>query len=184
MDDTRAIRRLKRGDLGGLEILMEQYQVKAARAAFLITHDESVAQDVVQETFIRICKRIHQFDESRPFEPYLIRSVIHASLNAVRGSGKFTSLDDESGEIENLLDRAASVESQVESTQLQHEILNALSKLSPRQRAVIVQRYYLEMSEQEMALALDAAPGTVKWLLNAARERLRHLLGQKGESNE
>jgi len=184
MDDTRAIRRLKHGDIGGLEILMQQYQVKAARAAFLITHDESVAQDIVQETFIRICERIHQFDESRPFEPYLLRSVIHASLNAVRGSGKFTSLDDESGEIENLLDRAASVESQVESTQLQHEILNALSKLSPRQRAVIVQRYYLEMSEQEMALALDAAPGTVKWLLNAARERLRHLLGQKGESNE
>lgn len=184
MDDTQAIRRLKRGDLGGLEILMSQYQVKAARAAFLITHDESIAQDVVQESFIRICERIHQFDESRPFEPYLIRSVIHAALNAVRGSGKFTSLEDESGEVKDLLDRAASVEAQVEFTQLQHELLNALSKLSPRQRAVIVQRYYLEMSEQEMALALDAAPGTVKWLLNAARERLRHLLGQKGESNE
>lgn len=184
MDDTQPVRRLKRGDLGGLEILMQRYQVKAARTAFLITHDESVAQDVVQETFIRICQRIQQFDESRPFEPYLIRSVVHAALNAVRGSGKFTLLEDESGEVENLLDRAASVESQVESTQLQYEILNALSKLSPRQRAVIVQRYYLEMSEQEMALALDAAPGTVKWLLNAARERLRHLLGQKGESNE
>jgi RNA polymerase sigma-70 factor (ECF subfamily) len=184
MDDTRAIRRLKRGDLGGLEILMEQYQVRAARAAFLITHDESVAQDVVQETFIRIYERIRQFDESRPFEPYLIRSVVHAALNAVRGSEKLTSLEDESVAVENLLDRAASVESQVESTQLQHEILNALSKLSPRQRAVVVQRYYLEMSEQEMALALDAAPGTVKWLLNAARERLRHMLGQKGESNE
>jgi RNA polymerase sigma-70 factor (ECF subfamily) len=184
MDDTQAIRRLKRGDLGGLEILMEQYQVRAARAAFLITHDESVAQDVVQETFIRICQRIQQFDESRPFEPYLIRSVVHAALNAVRGSEKFTSLEDETGEVENLLDRAASVESQVEFTQLQHEILNALSKLSPRQRAVIVQRYYLDMSEREMALALDAAPGTVKWLLNAARERLRHLLGQKGETDE
>lgn len=184
MDDVQAIRRLKQGDLVGLEILMHQYQVKAARAAFLITHDESVAQDVVQETFIRICQRIQQFDESRPFEPYLIRSVVHAALNAVRGSGKFTSLEDESAEVENLLDRAASVESQVESTQLQQEILNALSRLSPRQRAVIVQRYYLEMSEQEMALALDAAPGTVKWLLNAARQRLRHLLGQKGESNE
>ncbi len=184
MDDTQAIRRLKHGDLGGLEILMEQYQVKAARAAFLITNDESIAQDVVQETFIRICQKIHQFDESRPFEPYLIRSVVHAALNAVRGSEKFTSLEDETGEVENLLDRAASVESQVEFTQLQHEILNALSKLSPRQRAVIVQRYYLDMSEQEMALALDAAPGTVKWLLNAARERLHHLLGQKGETDE
>jgi len=184
MDDLQAIRRLKHGDLGGLEILMQRYQVKAARAAFLITYDESVAQDIVQETFVRIYQKIHQFDESRQFEPYLIRSVIHAAINVVRGNGKFTSLDDESDEIKNLLDRAISVESQVESTQLQHEILDALSRLSPRQRAVIVQRYYLDMSEKEMALTLDAAPGTVKWLLNAARERLRQILGQKGESNE
>ena len=184
MDDLQAIFCLKRGDLGGLEILMQRYQVKAARAAFLITHDESLAQDIVQETFIHIYQRIHQFDESRPFEPYLIRSVIHAALNVVRVSRKFISLEDESDKVENLLDRAASVESQMEFTQLQHEILNALSKLSPRQRAVIVQRYYLNMSEKEMASTLDAAPGTVKWLLNAARERLRKLLGQKGESNE
>ncbi|CAG0978391.1 ECF RNA polymerase sigma factor SigW [Anaerolineales bacterium] len=184
MDDAQAIRRLKGGDLGGLAILMERYQVRAARAAFLITHDQSVAQDVVQETLIRICQRIHQFDESRPFEPYLMRSVVHAALNTVRGSDRLVSLEDESDEVESLLDCAASVESQVEYAQLQQKILNALSKLSPRQRAVIVQRYYLEMSEQEMASALDAAPGTVKWLLNAARGQLRRLLGQKGETDE
>jgi RNA polymerase sigma-70 factor (ECF subfamily) len=180
MDDTQAIRRMKHGDMGGLEILMQQNQVKAVRVAFLITQDEAIAQDVVQETFTRIYERIHQFDESLPFEPYLIRSTIHAALNAVRGNKKFSPLD----EIEKLLDQAASVESQVESTQLQEEILNALSKLPPRQRAVIVQRYYLDMSEKEMSLALETAPGTIKWLLNAARKRLRHLLGQKGESNE
>ncbi|MFZ5912560.1 MAG: RNA polymerase sigma factor [Chloroflexota bacterium] len=183
MDDMQAIHRLKRGDMRGLEMLMKRYQVKAARAAFLIVHDEAMAQDVTQETFIRIYQRIHQFDESRPFEPYLMRSVVNASLNAVRGDGRFTPLDD-TNELENLMDRAASVESQVEFLQLQREILETLSGLPPRQRAVIVQRYYLDMSEREMALALDAAPGTVKWLLNAARERLRHLLGQKGESNE
>jgi RNA polymerase sigma-70 factor (ECF subfamily) len=44
---------------------------------------------------------------------------------------------------------------------------------------VIVQRYYLEMSEKEMAESLQAAPGTVKWLLNAARARLRGLLGER-----
>ena len=183
MDDLEAIRLLMSGDLSGLEALMERYQVKAARAAFLITTDKAVAQDVVQETFLRIRDRIHQFDPSHPFEPYLIRSVINASLNAVRGDRKFASLDDEN-ELENLLDRAAAVESQVEFLQLQHEILDALSKLSPRQRAVIVQRYYLDMSEREMARTLDAAPGTVKWLLNAARERLRHLLGQEGGSHD
>jgi RNA polymerase sigma-70 factor (ECF subfamily) len=184
MDDLQAIRRLKRGDLDGLETLMQRYQVRAARAAFLVTYDEALAQDIVQETFLRIYERVHQFDESQAFEPYLIRSVINASLNAVRDNKRLTSLDREAHELENLLDRAASVETQVERTQLQHEVLDALSRLSPRQRAVIVQRYYLDMSEREMTLSLDVAPGTVKWLLNAARERLRHLLGQKGGSNE
>ncbi|HPH97530.1 MAG TPA: sigma-70 family RNA polymerase sigma factor [Anaerolineaceae bacterium] len=63
---------------------------------------------------------------------------------------------------ERLLSRAASTESQVEFNQQKKEILKALSQLSPRQRAVIVQRYYLEMSEQEMASKLEVAPGTIK----------------------
>lgn len=47
MDDLQAIRRLKSGDIGGLEILVARYQHKAVQTAFLITHDEQVADDVV-----------------------------------------------------------------------------------------------------------------------------------------
>jgi len=84
MDDSQAIQRLKAGDMSGLETLVGRYQVKAARVAFLITHNEAGAQDIVQETFIRLVQRIRQFDAGCPFEPYLMRSVINAALNAVR----------------------------------------------------------------------------------------------------
>lgn len=184
MDDIQAIRCLKRGDLSGLAVLMGRYQVKAARAAFLVTGDASLAQDVVQETFIRIVDRIEKFNETLPFEPYLIRSVINASLNAVRGNKRLISLDGDTYELENLLDQAVSVESQVEFAEVQSRILDALARLPARQRAAIVQRYYLGMNEKEMAASLDAAPGTVKWLLNAARERLRQLLGQEGGTHD
>ena len=80
--------------------------------------DEALAQDIVQGTFVHLYDHIMQFDESRPFEPYLMRSVVNASLNAVRGSKKIISLDNDA-ELENLLDQAASVESQVEFAQLQ-----------------------------------------------------------------
>ncbi len=179
MDDSEAIDRIKNGEIGGLEILVGKYQVRAMRAAFLVTHDEALAEDIVQETFILLYQRIRQFDESRPFKPYLMRSVVNAALNAMRRDGKSISLDADPALLETLLEEAASIETQVEFTQLSHEILHALSKLSPRQRAVIIQRYYLEMSEQEMAQALDAAPGTIKWLLHAARNRLRDLLGSE-----
>jgi RNA polymerase sigma-70 factor (ECF subfamily) len=175
-DIQKAIQRLKRGDMSGLETLVQCYQAKAVRLAFLITQDEPTAEDVVQDTFIRIYQRIRYFDETRPFEPYLMQSVVYTTLNAVRHVKKAVPLDDDPAEVESLLVCAVSPEAQVEFSQLTQEILAALSKLSPRQRAAIVQRYYLEMSEKEMAAALQSAPGTVKWLLNAARTRLRNLL--------
>ena len=82
-------------------------------------------------------------------------------------------------QVEGLLSQAASVESYVEYIQLKKRIVAALARLEPRQRAVVIQRYYLEMSEKEMAVALDAPPGTIKWLLNRARARLQDLLGSE-----
>ncbi len=176
MDEITAIRRLKAGDFGGLEYLMSRYQVKAARAAFLITRDKAKAEDVVQDVFLHIFQRPGHFEEDRRFEPYLMRSVVNAALNACRSEKKSISLEGNLEMVERLMEQAASVESQAEYSQRKSEILDALGQLPPRQRAVIVQRYYLEMSEQEMSLALDAAPGTVKWLLNSARTGLRNLL--------
>ena len=53
--------------------------------------------------------------------------------------------------------------------------------LSPSQRAAVVQRYFLDMSEKEIAAELQAAPGTVKWLLHAARNNLHSLLSERNE---
>lgn len=180
MEDLQAIRRLKRGDMDGLECLIARYQEKALRAAFLITHHEPMAEDVVQDAFVRFYERAAFFDETRPFEPYFMRSVVNTALNRIERENKSRSFtNEEPSELENLLEEAASVEEQVEFNSLKWQIKDALEELSPRQRAVIVQRYFLEMSEQEMSQALDSPPGTVKWLLNAARSRLRALLGSE-----
>jgi RNA polymerase sigma-70 factor (ECF subfamily) len=181
MEDLQAIRRLKNGDIGGLECLIARHQAKALRVAFLITHNEPMAEDVVQDVFVRFYHGIKSFDETRPFEPYFMRSVVNTALNAIKREGKNRdSLDDiKSSEIVGLLEQAASIEEQVEFNTLKGQISEALSKLHPRQKTVIVQRYYLEMSEKEMSESLDAPPGTIKWLLNAARIRLRSLLGSE-----
>jgi RNA polymerase sigma-70 factor, ECF subfamily len=181
MDDLQAICRLKNGDIGGLEILIARYQAKAVRTACLVTQHEPMAEDVVQDTFVRFYERIRHFDENRAFEPYFLRSVVNAALNAVEKEHHQTAFNEDLDApiLGSLLAHAVTVEEQVEYTQLKCEISQALEKLSPRQRAVVVQRYYLEMSEKEMTETLDVAPGTVKWLLNAARGQLRSLLGSE-----
>jgi RNA polymerase sigma-70 factor, ECF subfamily len=176
MHDAEAIRRLKHGEIDGLEVLTTRYQVRAVRTAYLVLQDEALAEDVAQETFLRIFQRIRFFDETRPFEPYLMRSVVNAALDIIEKLKHETYFDNESDEVERLMSHALSVEAQAELGELQEQILAAIARLSPRQRAVIVQRYYLEMSENEMAQALEVPAGTVKWLLNTARSRLRTLL--------
>jgi RNA polymerase sigma-70 factor (ECF subfamily) len=180
MEDLQAIRRLKRGDIGGLECLIARYQQKALRTAFLITHDEPLAEDVVQDAFVRFYQRAKNFDETRPFEPYFLRTVVNTALNCIEREKKGCSFaDEDTSELEELLEQAASVEEQAEFNTLKWQIAEVLTELPLRQRAVIIQRYYLEMSEKEMSEALDSPPGTVKWLLNAARARLRSLLGSE-----
>ena len=176
MQDEEAIRHLKHGEIGGLEALVSRYQVRSLRAAYLVVQDGALAEDVVQETFLRIFQRIRFFDETRAFEPYLLRSVVNAALDAMEKRKHETYFDDKRDEVEQLIGQAMSVEAQVELGELQGQILAAIACLPARQRAVVVQRYYLEMSEAEMADALDAPAGTVKWLLSVARSRLRSLL--------
>lgn len=178
MDETQAIQLLKQGDISGLEFLVARHQVKAVRTAYLITRDPGLAEDIVQDAFLKAFRAIRGFDETRPFEPWFLRSVVHASVKTMQKSARQVEVGDESDEtlLAELAQRVESVESQVESIEVQNQIWDAMQKLSPRQRAVVVQRYFLEMSEKEMAEEAGSSVGTVKWMLNAARQRLRGLL--------
>jgi len=183
MDEQQAIQRLKSGDIRALEFLVARHQLKAVRTAYLITRDSGLAEDVVQDSFIHAFRAIHRFDEARPFEPWFLRSVVNASVKIMQRSVRQVEMGDEADEsvLTKLALIADSVEAQVESIEVQNQIWDAMQKLSPRQRAVIVQRYFLGMSEKEMAQDSGSAAGTVKWLLSTARERLRQLLGRSEE---
>jgi RNA polymerase sigma-70 factor, ECF subfamily len=183
MDEPQAIQRLKHGDIGGLEFLVMRHQAKAVRTAYLITRDLALAENIVQEAFIRAYRAMHGFDETRPFEPWFLRSVVNEALKTMQKAQRHVRMGDEAGEtlFAELVARVESVESQVELGEVQNQIWDAMQELSPRQRAVIVQRYFLEMKEAEMAKEAGVAAGTIKWLLNEARRRLRSLLERSEE---
>lgn len=183
MTEREAIRRLQQGDIDGLEALVRCHQVKAIRAAFLITRDLALAQEIVQTAFLRVYERIGQFDASRPFAPWFFRIVANDAVKATRRSGRHLSLElplpNEDGQLsldELLTDNRPRPDEQIEAMDLREIVWEALEKLTPKQRAAVVLRYYLDMSETEMAGELKVAPGTVKWHLHVARERLRTLL--------
>lgn len=182
MDDLRAIERIRRGDAAGLAALVERYQARAVRAAYAVTQDRSLAEDVVQTVFVQLFRTLHTFDLQRPFAPWFFKSVVNAAVKAARRDQQMVSLntvsDDGSEETFAALlpDMADLPNEQVESEETRAVVRAALAKLTPEQRAVIVMRYYLDMPTSEISAELACPPATVRWRLHAALKHLRGLL--------
>ena len=179
MDEREAIDRLKGGDIDGLEELVRRYQVRALRAAYLVTRDRQLSEDLVQTAFLRAYEHIGQFDSARQFGPWFLRSLVNAAVKAAGRARRSVSLDGEveaGWEIPFGSDQTAEPELALERAEARQAVRDALTRLSPKQRAAIVLRYYLEFSEADMAKHLDVPRGTVKRRLHVARERLRVLL--------
>lgn len=181
MNEHDAIALLKKGNIIGLKTLVQDYQVKAVRTAYFIIQDKRLAEEVVQEAFLRVYERIKQFDEKRPFSPWFFRIVTNLAIKAAKKEVRVFSLDNSIKDTEETIlelipDKLPKLDDTIAMHQLQNEVRQALDKLTPKQRSVIGMRYYLDMSEAEMSDKLNIAPGTIKWHLHAARERLRTLL--------
>jgi RNA polymerase sigma-70 factor (ECF subfamily) len=176
------IKKLKAGDIGALTPLVKAYQHRALRAAYLVLQDQELAKDVTQAAFLRAYERIHQFDTNRRFLPWFLRIVVNMSVQMAQKQSRTTSLegishaDDESWIDTLLSEYKPDPETQLEMRELEQEIHSMLKQLSPDKRAVVVLRYYVDMTEVEMSKLLSVPPGTIKSRLHTARRQLRRLL--------
>ncbi|MEM9955296.1 MAG: RNA polymerase sigma factor [Chloroflexota bacterium] len=178
MEDYKIIQRLKQGDIQSLEKLVETYQEKAIRTAYLVTQDKAMARDVVQATFIAVYEAIEHFDSTRPFEPYFMRSVVHAAIRASKKQKRTISLEhfhEETGYLDDLVAKTDHPEDALSQQERADAVQALLQRLSPEKRAVIVMKYYLDLSEADMADKLNVPHGTVKSRLYQARQQLKRL---------
>lgn len=162
MDEFEAITQLKHGDVRGLEILVRKYQLEAVRIAFPITNDLGMAEEAVQDAFLRVYERIHQYDESRPFRPWFLRIVVNNALKLVRHHQRLLPLESENEAIESEgLHANARLQFEQEEFSGAYDdcalLQELLQQLSPEHRAVLQLKYYLEMSDEEIAEKLTSA---------------------------
>ena len=180
MDEKQAIQRILRNDPAAFAWIVENHQLKALHTAFLITRDRHSAEDVVQDVFLDLPELLKSFDVERPFEPWLMRVVVNRTLRTLTRDRHLTQWPDvDEAEIFTALwiESQSTPETSSQQRELEENLWGQMKALSPEQRAAVVMRYYLQLSEQEMA-ALSAVPtGTIKWRLSSARKKLRQLLG-------
>lgn len=180
MEDQIAISLLKQGNLNGLETLVNRYQAKAVHAAYLITNERALAEDVTQSAFVKVAERIHLFDEKRAFHPWFFRIVVNDALKAVNKRKRNVSFDDMDETAEKvakwLTDPSPQPDQLLEQKELRGNILNAIRNLPPEQRTVVVMRYFLDMSEADMSAKMERPLSSIKWWLRDARKRLNELI--------
>ncbi len=181
MDDKTAISQIKKGELSGLEALVRRYQIRAVHAAFLILQDRSLAEDTVQNAFLKVIDKIHQFNEELPFAPWFFRIVVNDAVKTAQKQRRLYSLEEEPDEESKtlarwLVDPHPTPEEQAETDESEDCLHKAILQISPEQRSVVVMRYYLDMDAKEMSTRLKRPISTIKWWLRAARKQLAELL--------
>jgi len=149
-----------------LEELYVRFAPGGIRLAYLMTGDRGVAEDLVQEAFVRFVGRLHSLRDPNAFEAYLRRTVINLSKNHYRRRA-----------VERAdLERQASFPPQIheERDVSEYEAMRrALLELPARQRAAIVLRYYEDLPEAQMAEVLRCRPATVRSLISRGLAALR-----------
>jgi RNA polymerase sigma-70 factor (ECF subfamily) len=135
----------------------------AYRAAYLVVHDASAAEDIAQDAFLAGVAALDRFDRRRPFRPWLHRIVVNRALDWARREA-----------LRRRVDGAESVfEPLPPPEEIGGELMAALKELPAEQRAVVVLRHLLEYTPGEIARMLELPRGTVNSRLRRGLDRLR-----------
>jgi RNA polymerase sigma-70 factor (ECF subfamily) len=169
-DDSELVDRARRGDQHAYGLLVARHQQTAFRVAYLITRDSDEAADAAQQGFIKAYRALDRFRAGAAFRPWLVRIVTNEARNVRRSAGARGRL---ALRLADVQPAEASPEDAAIVAERQRALLDALDRARDDDRVVIAYRYFLQMSEAEMAEALGVEPGTVKSRLSRALGRLR-----------
>jgi RNA polymerase sigma-70 factor, ECF subfamily len=170
--------RLKRRDPQAMADLYDRYGKVAYSVILRIVRDGALAEDLTQETFLRVWNRCQAFDAERgALGPWLLAIARNRAIDYIRSSGgKMARNAYELVEMENPA-LFANLESQVVNSDQARRIREALTKLNPTQRNVIELAYFEGLSQTEMAEKMGQPLGTIKTWVRSALKNLREQLG-------
>ena len=180
MDDTRTDADLVRcfidGDDDAFGILVDRYQRTVFNAAYRLMGNVASAKDVSQSVFLKVFEKLESFDGRLSFYSWLYRITVNEAINALKRDNRHQTLDD----IAAVAATGPGPEESMAAVETGRHVQEALMRLKPEYRTVVVCRHILSMSYTEIAEITQLPEKTVKSRLFTARELLRGWLTEKG----
>ena len=171
------------GDAESFRVLVERHSRAVFRLAFRMTGNETDAEDIVQETFLRAYRGLGQFEARADFGTWLHRVAINCALDHLRrAKRREEEIREKPGGEEDAeaLDAVPcggpTPERLLLSSELRTKIAGAMAALSDRERAAFVLRHFDGCSIAEIAKALGLRDGATKNTIFRAVQKLREAL--------
>lgn len=178
--DEEVVARVRTGNTTLFEILMRRHNQRVYRVARAILGNDTEAEDVMQEAYVRAFTHLDQFENRAKFSTWLTRIAVHEALARARKSKRSESLDSEADSgleaRREPMSNIRSPEEQMFGVQMKALLENAIDSLPDAYRAVFVLRELEEMSTAETAEALAVSEEVVKTRLHRARAMLQSAL--------
>jgi RNA polymerase sigma factor (sigma-70 family) len=175
MEDRELVVAATAGDARAFDELVRRHSDLAMRVATVILGDRSDADDVVQEATIRASRPLDQVRDGAAFRSWFLHVTSNVARDRLRGAKRSDALLLKL-EHETTIRSVPSPETSFIAAESRRVLLDAVNTLSARDQAVIMCRYFLELSEAETADALGCRPGTVKSRTSRALRRLESRL--------
>jgi RNA polymerase sigma-70 factor (ECF subfamily) len=183
-DERKLVDEARRGDPGAFRELVKRYQRRAYAVALGMVHDHDDARDICQEAFLKVHKNLAGFEGDAQFFTWLYRIVMNVSIDLLRKRrGEKVEFDDtravdDADDDTGIAPRRTGFDPgrALHDKELRSRLREALAKLSPSHRAVLVMREVDGLSYKEMADIVGCSIGTVMSRLFHARKKMQKML--------
>ena len=182
-DDSVLITLYRNGNEAAFNLLVDRYQSKVFTTIFLIVKDQDVAEDLLQDVFVKVLHTLNsdKYKEEGKFQPWVMRIAHNLAIDHFRKAKRYPTILLEDGS--NLLNSLSFAEDSSEEQRIKEETLawvrNLIDELPEAQKEVVIMRHYLDMSFQEIAeqtgVSINTALGRMRYALNHIRKKMKQV---------
>ena len=182
-EDGVLITSYRNGNEAAFNLLVDRYQSKVFTTIFLIVKDQDVAEDLLQDVFVKVLHTFNsdKYNEEGKFQPWLMRIAHNMAIDHFRKAKRYPTILLEDGS--NLLNSLSFAEDSSEEQRIKEETLvwvrNLIDELPEAQKEVVIMRHYLDMSFQEIAeqtgVSINTALGRMRYALNHIRKKMKQV---------
>ncbi len=179
--DIQLMLAVQTGDLQAYEMLFKKYEKPIYNFFISLGSGRTHAEDLMQETFLRLWKSCSHYNPQGKFSTYLFQIAKNAFLSFIAKKKRlretsFAADTDNAGQEYSFEAKTASPEQSLEQAETAAIIQKAIDKLDEKHRLVFVLAHYQDLKYAEISEVLDIPVGTVKTRMMHAEKKLREIL--------